>query len=63
VQAGPERGLAHHGGMDPRKPACGRRTGPRYWASLVPTVFGVVMGLAGLAALPNHPGLLVKLLS
>ena len=34
-----------------------------YWLALVPTFFGVVMGIAGLAALPIHPELLVKLLS
>jgi hypothetical protein len=34
-----------------------------YWTSLVPTAFGILMGLAGLAALPIHPGFLVKLLS
>jgi hypothetical protein len=34
-----------------------------YWASLVPTAFGVLMGVAGQAALPIHPGVLVKLLS
>ena len=36
---------------------------PRYWASLVPTVFGVLMGVAGLASLPIHPDALVRLLS
>jgi hypothetical protein len=34
-----------------------------YWVSLVPTAFGVLMGVAGLAALPIHPATLVKLLS
>ena len=34
-----------------------------YWATLVPTVFGIVMGTAGLAGWQLHPGLLVKLLS
>ncbi|MES1992188.1 MAG: DUF4337 domain-containing protein [Pseudomonadota bacterium] len=34
-----------------------------YWTSLVPTTFGVLMGVAGLAALPIHPAALVKLLS
>lgn len=34
-----------------------------YWASLVPTVGGVVMGLAGLMALHLHPDALVHLLS
>jgi hypothetical protein len=34
-----------------------------YWVSLLPTGFGVLMGVAGLAGLPIHPGLLVKLLS
>lgn len=34
-----------------------------YWVSLVPTAFGVLMGVAGLAALPIHPSALVKLLS
>ena len=36
---------------------------PLYWAALVPTLFGVLMGLAGLLAWPIHPTLLVKLLS
>lgn len=36
---------------------------PLYWASLVPTLLGVLMGVAGLAELPIHPQLLVKLLS
>jgi hypothetical protein len=34
-----------------------------YWAALVPTVFGVLMGVAGLAALPIHPDALIRLLS
>jgi hypothetical protein len=34
-----------------------------YWASLVPTSLGILMGVAGLAALPIHPDALVKLLS
>ena len=34
-----------------------------YFVSLVPTVFGVLMGLAGLAAWPLHPDALVRLLS
>ena len=34
-----------------------------YWAALVPTGFGVLMGLAGLTALPIHPDALMKLLS
>ncbi|MGC4062287.1 MAG: DUF4337 family protein [Aquabacterium sp.] len=34
-----------------------------YWAALVPTAFGVLMGVAGLGALPIHPDALVKLLS
>lgn len=36
---------------------------PLYWAALVPTVFGVLMGVAGLASLPIHPEALVRLLS
>jgi len=36
---------------------------PLYWAALVPTFFGVLMGVAGLTALPIHPDALVKLLS
>jgi ribosomal protein L12E/L44/L45/RPP1/RPP2 len=36
---------------------------PLYWAALVPTGFGVLMGVAGLAGLPIHPETLVKLLS
>jgi hypothetical protein len=39
------------------------RLWPLYWASLVPTAFGVLMGIAGLLALPIHPDALVKLLS
>jgi hypothetical protein len=34
-----------------------------YWASLIPTVFGVLMGIAGLTALAIHPDALMKLLS
>jgi hypothetical protein len=34
-----------------------------YWTSLVPTAFGVLMGVAGLGGLPIHPDLLIKLLS
>ena len=34
-----------------------------YWAALVPTLSGVLMGVAGLAALPIHPTALVRLLS
>ena len=36
---------------------------PLYVASLVPTFFGALMGLAGLAAWPIHPDLLIQLLS
>jgi hypothetical protein len=36
---------------------------PLYWAALVPTTFGLLMGIAGLVALPLHPGALVALLS
>ena len=36
---------------------------PLYFVALVPTFFGVLMGLAGLMALPIHPDSLVKLLS
>ena len=36
---------------------------PLYWTALVPTFFGVLMGVAGLAALPIHPAALVRLLS
>jgi hypothetical protein len=36
---------------------------PLYWAALVPTAFGVLMGVAGLASLPIHPDALVRLLS
>jgi hypothetical protein len=36
---------------------------PLYWAALVPTALGVLMGVAGLAALPIHPDALVRLLS
>lgn len=34
-----------------------------YWTALVPMAFGVLMGVAGLAALPIHPSALVRLLS
>lgn len=34
-----------------------------YWAALVPTGFGVLMGVAGLSALPIHPDALIRLLS
>lgn len=34
-----------------------------YWLALVPTGFGIVMGLAGLLGWALHPDLLVKLLS
>lgn len=34
-----------------------------YAAALVPTAFGVLMGFAGLAGLPIHPGTLIALLS
>jgi hypothetical protein len=36
---------------------------PLYWAAMVPTAFGVLMGIAGLAGLPVHPDSLVRLLS
>ncbi len=36
---------------------------PLYWAALVPTAFGVVMGVAGLAGWHIHPDMLVKLLT
>lgn len=36
---------------------------PLFFVSLVPTFFGVLMGVAGLAALHIHPTALVKLLS
>jgi len=36
---------------------------PLYFMALVPTAFGVLMGLAGLAGWPIHPGALVSLLS
>lgn len=36
---------------------------PLFFVSLVPTFFGVLMGIAGLAALHIHPDALVKLLS
>ena len=39
------------------------RLWPLFWAALVPTGFGVLMGVAGLAAWPIHPAALVKLLS
>jgi hypothetical protein len=34
-----------------------------YFAALVPTVFGMLMGVAGLTSMALHPGALVKLLS
>ena len=39
------------------------RLWPLYWASLVPTGFGMLMGAAGLMALPIHPDVLMRLLS
>jgi len=39
------------------------RLWPLYWASLVPTTFGVLMGVAGLTSLPLHPDALIRLLS
>ena len=36
---------------------------PLYFAALVPTFFGLLMGVAGLVALPIHPDALVRLLS
>lgn len=36
---------------------------PRFWAALVPTCLGLLMGVAGLASLPIHPDALVKSLS
>jgi len=39
------------------------RLWPLYWVSLVPTVGGIVMGVAGLTALHLHPDALVRLLS
>ncbi|MBW8845281.1 MAG: DUF4337 domain-containing protein [Burkholderiales bacterium] len=39
------------------------RLWPLFFVALVPTFFGVLMGVAGLAALPIHPDGLVKLLS
>jgi hypothetical protein len=36
---------------------------PLFWASLVPTGLGVLMGCAGLAAWPIHPDALMRLLS
>ena len=36
---------------------------PLYWATLVPTVFGVAMGSAGLAGWALHPSGLIRLLS
>jgi hypothetical protein len=34
-----------------------------YWAALLPTGFGILMGLSGLAAWPIHPDALMRLLS
>jgi hypothetical protein len=34
-----------------------------YWAALVPTAFGVLMGVAGLGGLSIHPDALIRLLS
>lgn len=34
-----------------------------YWVAMVPTAFGVVMGVAGLGGLAIHPDALIKLLS
>jgi uncharacterized protein DUF4337 len=34
-----------------------------FWVAMVPTALGIVFGLAGLASLPLHPNVLVRLLS
>jgi Domain of unknown function (DUF4337) len=34
-----------------------------YWVALVPTGFGLLMGIAGLGGLPIHPDTLIRLLS
>ncbi|NCT83089.1 MAG: DUF4337 domain-containing protein [Comamonadaceae bacterium] len=39
------------------------RLWPLYYVALLPTFFGLLMGVAGLAALPLHPDSLIKLLS
>ncbi len=39
------------------------RLWPLFYVSLVPTTFGSMMGVAGLAAWPIHPDVLIKLLS
>jgi hypothetical protein len=39
------------------------RLWPLYWAALVPTGFGLLMGVAGLTSLPIHPSALISLLS
>jgi hypothetical protein len=39
------------------------RLWPLFWASLLPTAGGLLMGLAGLMALPIHPDALIRLLS
>ena len=36
---------------------------PLFWASLVPTLLGAMMGIAGLASLPIHPDALMRLLA
>jgi len=36
---------------------------PLYWAAMVPTAFGTLMGMAGLAGWHLHPEALVRLLS
>ena len=39
------------------------RQGWLFWLSMVPTAFGVFMGLCGLLGWPFHPSALVALLS
>lgn len=39
------------------------RLWPLYFVAMVPTAFGVLMGVAGLMDLPIHPNMLFKLLS
>ena len=34
-----------------------------YWAALIPTGFGILMGLAGLLGWSTHPDMLIRLLS
>ena len=59
----PSCGLAQAAWRAPEAVTALTRLWPLYWASLIPTVGGLMMGIAGLTSLPIHPEMLVKLLS